>query len=128
MGDIEAYRRERQIRWQTAAPIKTIWILLMVTWVLFLIPFCGVSFVGWACNFIAFRRSLEVINLGNKIGGLVPLLTSVTLSPIMFIIGLLMFTFMEPKKPQTPEPPQQQHIQPTQPQLRPQTATRETNV
>jgi len=119
------YKQQQLIRWKTARPLKTIWMLLIISWVLFLLPFCGISFVGWILNFMAFRNCIQVISLGNKTGGLVPLLSSLTLSPIMFIIGLLMFTFLEPERPQPVEPPPQKHIQPAQPQPH---STRQTNV
>jgi len=122
---VNAYKQERLIRWQTAADVKTTWILLIVSWVLFLIPFCGSGVVGWILNGIAFVRCTKIINEGNKVGGMVPLLASVILSPIMFIIGLLLFSFLEPKKPVAPPQQEQQQIQPARP--RPQ-STRETSV
>jgi len=38
---ISEYRGKRQVRWKTAADIKTIWTLLIVSWVLFFYPVFG---------------------------------------------------------------------------------------
>lgn len=74
------------------APIKATWITLVIAWVLFLLPIPGVGlFVGGTLNLVAFILAIVVMARGRTVGGLIPLLSSVVVSPIVYFIGLAIF-------------------------------------
>lgn len=74
------------------APIKATWITLVIAWVLFLLPIPGVGlFVGGTLNLVAFILAIVVMARGRTVGGLIPLLSSLILSPIIYFIGLAIF-------------------------------------
>src|SRR6218665_2251801 len=67
------------------APIKATWITLVIAWVLFLLPIPGVGlFVGGTLNLVAFILAIVVMARGRTVGGLIPLLSSLILSPIIY--------------------------------------------
>jgi hypothetical protein len=72
-----------------AAPIKATWVCLIVAWVLFLIPIPGAGlFVGWPLNLVAFILAIVVMARGFTGKGLIPLLASLVVSPIVYFIGI----------------------------------------
>jgi hypothetical protein len=74
------------------APIKATWICLGIAWLLFLIPVPGLGmFVGWPLNLVAFILAIVVMTRGKTAGGLIPLLASIVVSPIIYFIGLAIF-------------------------------------
>lgn len=74
------------------APVKATWITLVLAWVLFLIPIPGLGlFVGWTLNLVAFILAIVVMVRGRTAGGLIPLLGSVMVSPLVYFIGLAIF-------------------------------------
>jgi len=74
------------------APIKATWITLVIAWVLFLLPIPGAGlFVGWPLNLVAFILAIVVMTRGRTAGGLVPLVSSLVVSPIIYFIGLAIF-------------------------------------
>jgi hypothetical protein len=74
------------------APVKATWICLVIAWVLFLIPLPGLGlFVGWPLNLVAFILAIVVMARGKTAGGLIPLLASIIVSPIVYFIGLAIF-------------------------------------
>lgn len=75
-----------------SAPIKATWICLIIAWVLFLLPIPGAGlFVGWPLNLVAFILAIVVMTRGRTAGGLIPLLASIIVSPIVYFIGLAIF-------------------------------------
>lgn len=71
------------------APVKATWICLIVAWVLFLLPIPGVGmFVGWPLNLVAFILAIVVMARGYTSKGLIPLIASLLVSPIVYFIGL----------------------------------------
>lgn len=71
------------------APVKATWICLIIAWVLFLIPLPGAGlFVGWPLNLVAFILAIVVMARGKTAGGLIPLLASIIVSPIVYFVGL----------------------------------------
>ena len=71
------------------APVKATWICLIIAWVLFLIPLPGAGlFVGWPLNLVAFILAIVVMTRGKTAGGLIPLLASIIVSPIVYFVGL----------------------------------------
>ncbi len=71
------------------APVKATWICLIIAWVLFLIPVPGAGlFVGWPLNLVAFILAIVVMARGKTAGGLIPLLASIIVSPIVYFVGL----------------------------------------
>lgn len=72
-----------------SAPIKATWMCLMVAWVLFLIPIPGAGlFVGWPLNLVAFILAIVVMARGFTSKGMIPLLASLVVSPIVYFIGI----------------------------------------
>lgn len=71
------------------APVKAAWICLIIAWVLFLLPIPGVGmFVGWPLNLVAFILAIVVMTRGLTGKGLIPLIASLVVSPIIYFIGL----------------------------------------
>ncbi len=71
------------------APVKATWVCLIVAWVLFLLPLPGVGlFVGWPLNLVAFILAIVVMARGSTSKGLIPLLASLVVSPIVYFIGV----------------------------------------
>lgn len=71
------------------APIKATWICLGIAWVLFLLPIPGAGiFVGWPLNVVAFILAIVVMARGRTMPGLAPLICSLVVSPIVYLIGL----------------------------------------
>jgi len=66
-------------------PVTATWILLGIAWVTFLIPFLG-GLVGWPLNLVAFILSIVVMSKGNTVGGLIPLLCSLIVSPLIYFL------------------------------------------
>lgn len=76
-----------------SAPIKATWICLVIAWVLFLVPVPGAGmFVGWPLNLVAFILAIVVMARGRTVPGLIPLISSLVVSPIVYFIGLAIFT------------------------------------
>lgn len=76
-----------------AAPVKATWICLVIAWVLFLVPVPGAGiFVGWPLNLVAFILAIVVMARGRTVPGLIPLISSLVVSPIVYFIGLAIFT------------------------------------
>lgn len=75
-----------------AAPVKATWITLVLAWVLFLVPVPGAGlFVGWPLNLVAFILAIVVMTRGRTAGGLIPLLCSIIVSPVIYFIGVAIF-------------------------------------
>lgn len=71
------------------APVKAAWICLIIAWVLFLLPIPGVGmFVGWPLNLVAFILAIVVMTRGLTGKGLIPLIASLVVSPIIYFVGL----------------------------------------
>jgi hypothetical protein len=71
------------------APVKATWICLALAWVLFIVPVPGVGlFVGWPLNLVAFILAIVVMTRGKTAGGLIPLLASIIVSPMVYFVGL----------------------------------------
>ena len=72
-----------------APPIKATWICLAIAWVLFLLPIPGAGlFVGWPLNLVAFILAIVVMTRGYTAKGLIPLIASLIVSPIIYFIGV----------------------------------------
>lgn len=72
-----------------SAPIKATWVCLAVAWVLFLLPIPGAGlFVGWPLNLVAFILAIVVMTRGRTTAGLIALISSLVVSPIIYFIGL----------------------------------------
>jgi len=66
-------------------PVKATWILLVIAWVTFLVPLIG-GIVGWPLNLVAFILSIVIMSKGNTSGGLIPLLCSLIVSPLIYFL------------------------------------------
>jgi hypothetical protein len=73
------------------APVTTGWVLLGVTWLLFLIPFPGLGILGWMTNLVAFIVAIIVITKDEVAHGVGQLVCSLVVSPIVYFIGLVLF-------------------------------------
>lgn len=71
------------------APVKAAWISLAVVWLCFLLPIPGIGlFIGWPLNLVAFIIAIVVMTKGRTTQGLMQLLASLVISPIIYFIGL----------------------------------------
>ncbi len=73
------------------APVTAGWVLLGVTWLLFLIPFPGLGILGWVVNLVAFIVAIIVITRDEVAHGAIQLVCSLVVSPIVYFIGLVLF-------------------------------------
>lgn len=72
-----------------SAPVKATWICLAIAWLTFLIPLPGIGlFIGWPLNLVAFILSIVVMSRGYTAKGLIPLVSSLVVSPIVYFIGV----------------------------------------
>lgn len=69
-------------------PVKAGWICLLVAWALFLIPIPGLGLIGWALNLAAFIISIIVMVKGRVGAGVVQMVCSLAVSPIIYFAGL----------------------------------------
>ena len=69
-------------------PVKAGWICLIVAWALFLIPIPGLGLIGWSLNLAAFIISIIVIVKGRVGAGVAQMVCTLTVSPIIYFIGL----------------------------------------
>lgn len=70
---------------------KAAWIVLMIAWACFLIPFPGLGlFVGWPLNLAAFILAIVAMANGGAMKGIIPLVLSLVGSPIVYLIGTML--------------------------------------
>jgi hypothetical protein len=69
-------------------PVRSGWICLIVAWALFLIPIPGIGMIGWAFNLAAFIISIIVMVKGRVGAGVVQMVCTLAVSPIIYFIGL----------------------------------------
>lgn len=67
---------------------KAVWILLVVTWLLFIIPLPGLGVIGMVLNFVAFVVAIVVITRGETTKGIIQIVCTIIVSPVIYIIGL----------------------------------------
>lgn len=71
------------------APVKPAWACLIIAWVLFVLPVPGVGlFIGWPLNLVAFILAIVIMARGYTGKGLIPLIASLVVSPIVYFIGI----------------------------------------
>jgi hypothetical protein len=74
---------------------RAAWVLLIVAWVAFLVPVPGTGlFVGLPTNLVAFILSVVAIAQRGTRAGIFQLLSSLILSPIVYLLGSLLFGLM----------------------------------
>jgi len=73
------------------APVTAGWVLLAVTWLMFLIPFPGLGLLGWVVNLAAFIVAIIVMAKGEMAHGVIQLVCSLVVSPVVYMIGLAIF-------------------------------------
>lgn len=72
-----------------STPGRAAWILLVIAWVLFIVPFPGLGWVGWVLNLVAFILSIVALSQAGVKAGLWQLLASLIVSPIIYwLIGI----------------------------------------
>lgn len=79
---------------QGKAPVTAGWVLLGVTWLMFLIPFPGLGILGWVVNLAAFILAIIVMSKGETVHGVVQLVCSLVVSPVVYLIGLVIMVGM----------------------------------
>jgi hypothetical protein len=79
---------------QDNAPVTAGWVLLGVTWLMFLIPFPGLGLLGWVVNLAAFIVAIIVMARGEMAHGVIQLVCSLVVSPVVYLIGLAVFVGM----------------------------------
>lgn len=74
------------------AASRAAWICLLLAWVCFIVPIPGLGlFVGWPLNFVAFVLSIVAMAKRGVLSGLIQLLASLIVSPVVYFIGLAIF-------------------------------------
>lgn len=74
---------------------RAAWITLILAWVCFLVPFPGLGmFIGWPLNLVAFILAIVAMGAGGAMKGLLQLLGSLIVSPIIYFIGLALFGWL----------------------------------
>jgi len=73
------------------APVTAGWVLLGVTWLMFLVPIPGLGLLGWVVNLAAFIVAIIVMAKGEMAHGVIQLVCSLVVSPIVYAIGLAIF-------------------------------------
>lgn len=77
------------------APVVGTWITLILAWILFLAPIPGLGlFIGWPLNLVAFILAIVVMSRGRTAQGLIPLILSLVVSPVVYFVGLGIFGVM----------------------------------
>lgn len=65
------------------------WLCLFIAWICFVVPVPGIGvFVGWPLNLVAFILAIVIMVRGYTLKGLIPLVSSLVISPIIYLIGL----------------------------------------
>ena len=70
---------------------RAAWICLGIAWVSFLLPVPGLGLLGWALNFAAFILAIIAMSNHGAMAGLFQLLSSLLVSPFVYLIGVLIF-------------------------------------
>lgn len=74
------------------APVKAVWILLVIAWLCFLVPVPGLGlFLGAPLNLVAFIIAIVVITRGKTGVGITQLVCTLIVSPIVYFVGLAVF-------------------------------------
>lgn len=73
------------------APVTAGWVLLGITWLLFLVPVPGLGILGWMTNLVAFIVAIIVMTKDEVGHGAGQLVCSLVVSPIVYFIGLVLF-------------------------------------
>lgn len=75
-----------------SAPVKAVWVILVLAWICFLVPIGGVGvFVGAPLNLVAFIIAIVVITRGKTGVGVFQLLCTLVVSPAVYYIGFSIF-------------------------------------
>jgi hypothetical protein len=74
---------------------RAAWACLAIAWVCFLLPIPGIGlFIGWPLNLVAFILAIVAMSKRGTGAGLVPLLASLIVSPIVYFVGLAVLAGM----------------------------------
>ncbi|GHC25609.1 hypothetical protein GCM10010082_18200 [Kushneria pakistanensis] len=73
------------------APVALAWIVLGLAWGAFLLPWAGSGLlIGWPLNLVAFCLAIVIMVRGRTVAGLLALAASVVISPLVYLLGLLL--------------------------------------
>lgn len=73
------------------APVTLVWIVLGVAWGAFLLPQAGSGLlIGWPLNLVAFCLAILIMVRGRTVAGIVAMVASVVVSPLIYLLGLLL--------------------------------------
>lgn len=68
------------------------WICLAIAWICFIVPIPGIGLlIGWPLNLVAFILAIVAMAKRGAMSGLLQLLASLVVSPIVYFIGLAIF-------------------------------------
>lgn len=68
------------------------WLMLGIAWLCFLIPFPGLGlFLGWPLNLVAFILAVVAMAKGGAGKGIAQLLLSLVASPLVYLVGVVVF-------------------------------------
>lgn len=89
---MNAMTPESPVAQTKSAPVTAAWVCLVIAWVCFIVPIPGVGlFIGWPLNLVAFILAIVIMARGWTVKGLIPLISSLIVSPIIYFIGWLVF-------------------------------------
>ena len=87
MNDINTVSRSKALR---PAPVALTWGVLVVAWGAFLLPQAGTGLlVGWPLNLVAFCLAIVIMVRGRTVAGILAMVASVVVSPLIYLFGLL---------------------------------------
>ena len=68
------------------------WLMLGIAWLCFLIPFPGLGLIlGWPLNLVAFILAVVAMAKGGAGKGIAQLLLSLVASPLVYLVGVVVF-------------------------------------
>jgi hypothetical protein len=68
------------------------WVCLVIGWICFIVPIPGIGLlIGWPLNLVAFILAIVAMAKRGAMSGLLQLLASLIVSPIVYFIGLAIF-------------------------------------
>ncbi|ART62760.1 hypothetical protein [Kushneria marisflavi] len=88
MSDINTVSPPKGLR---PAPVALTWVVLGVAWGAFLLPQAGTGLlVGWPLNLVAFCLAIVILVRGRTVAGILAMVASVVVSPLIYLLGLLL--------------------------------------
>jgi hypothetical protein len=75
-------------------PVKAMFICIVITWILFLVPVFGLGIIGWIVNLAVLILAIVCLCKSRVGSGITGLILSIAISPLIYFIGTWMFAVM----------------------------------